>query len=155
MDIKHKIICDYRSAANSPKELLNFLLSNYRDICKYHSFNTFKEMTINYRIICDRRNKAKIINDYEKYVLTKKQFHKSNLAISYNMIDQIGVNEELEKKIVNFMYDQMQDSDLNKFRKIENFKIKKHLIMSRVQKIFFDKRYINESKTTNLRPPHK
>lgn len=146
MDIKHKIICDYRNATNSPKELLNFLLTNYRNICKYHSFNTFKEMTINYRIICfDQRKKTKIIKDYEKYVLTKKEFHKSNLAISYNMIDQIRVSEELEKKIVDFMYDQMQDSDLNKFRKIENFKIKKHLIMSHVQKKCFDKRYINES----------
>jgi hypothetical protein len=140
MDIKHKIICDYRSAANSPKELLNFLLSNYRDICKYHSFNTFKEMTINYRIIFDRKNRSKIIKDYEKYVLTKKEFHKSNLAISYNMIDQIKVNKGLEKKIVDFMYDQMQDSDLNKFRQINNATLKKHMIMNYIHKKYFDKR---------------
>ena len=140
MDIKHKIICDYRNATNSPEELLNFLLTNYRNICKYHSFNTFKEMTINYRIICDPRNRIKIIEDYEKYVLNKKEFHKSNLAISYNMIDQIGVNEELENKIVDFMYDQIQDINLNKFRNIKNFKVKKHMIMSYVDKKYFDKR---------------
>jgi flagellar biosynthesis protein FliP len=73
-------------------------------------------------------------------VLTKKEFHKSNLAISYNMIDQIKVNEELEKRIVDFMYDQIQDNYLDKFRQINNAKLKKHMIMNYIDKKYFDKR---------------
>jgi len=91
-------------------------------------------MTLNYRICFDQRKKTKIIKDYEKYVLTKTEYHKSNLAISYNMIDQIGVSEELEKKIVTFMYDQIQDNYLDKFRQMDNAKLKKYMIMNYVDK---------------------
>lgn len=134
MNTKNKIICDYADSTNSSEDTLEFLIQNCRDICKEHSFNTFKEMTLNYRICFDQRNKSKIIKDYEKYILTKTKFHKSNLAISYNMIDQIGVSEELEKKIINFMYSQIQDSYLDKFRQLDNAKLKKYMIMNYVDK---------------------
>jgi len=106
MDIKHKIICDYADSTNSSEDTLEFLIQNCRDICKEHSFNTFKEMTLNYRICFDQRNKSKIIKDYEKYILTKTKYH----------------------------YSQIQDSYLDKFRQLDNAKLKKYMIMNYVDK---------------------
>ena len=130
---KHRIIGDYRRSTDKDKNTcLKFLIENSRLICKYHSFDTFKELALNYRILYDRTNRTKIINDYKKYILTKSNNHKSNLAISYNMINTIVVDEELEKQIIEFMYEQIKDHDLQTFKNQKYF-LKRHMIMNYVR----------------------
>jgi hypothetical protein len=137
---QHRIIGDYRrSTDKSGEETLKFLMSNCRRICKYHSFSTFKELTLNYRILFNRRNKLKIIQDYKKHILAKTTIHKSNLAISYNMIAHIGVDQELENQIVDFMYAQLPDSPLDKYRNINTHFLKKHFVMNYVKDKFLTK----------------
>lgn len=129
---RHRIVGDYRRSTNSKEECLAYLKKNYRKICKVHSFATFKEFTLNYRILFDRKNKNKIIQDYKKYILTKTKFHKSNVAMSFNLIQSINVDKELEKQIIDFMYAQLNDESINKFRNVE--KINKVVIMEFVKK---------------------
>jgi hypothetical protein len=131
---RRRVVGDYRRpAGRSKEECLKFLTTNYRRICKYHSFNTFKEFTLNYRILFDRTNKNKIIHDYKKYILTKKTYHKSNMAISYNMITQICVDAELEQKIIEFMHTQLEVKSLEMFRSTDTYFLKKHMIMQYVK----------------------
>lgn len=137
---KHRIIGDYRHSTDKSKEVcLSFLMTNYRRICAVHSFSTFKELTLNYRILFDRHNKVKIINDYKKYILTKATVHISNLAISHNMIAHIGVDQHLEEQIVNYMYSQILDGSLDKYRNIDRHFLKKHIIMNYVKDHFLTK----------------
>jgi len=132
---KRQIVNQYRhSTDNNGDDCLQFLLSNYRQICKLHSFNTFKEFSLNYRILFDRKNKRKIINTYKKYVLTKTKFHKSNLAISYNMINTITVDKELEQEIIDFMYKQLNIKPFS-----TTYFLKKHYIMDYVKTNFLTK----------------
>lgn len=137
LDVKphhiRKLVGDYRRSTDSDsKTCYEFLLNNARTICKNCSFNTFKEFTLNYRILFDRKKHRKVINDYKTYVMAKKVKHTSNIAISYNMITAVKVDQELEIQILEFMYDQLDKPELNKFRNSPHF-LKKHMMMEYVK----------------------
>lgn len=137
---QHRLIGDYRrSTDKNGTDALRFLITNKRAICKHHSFSTFKELCLNYRILFDRHNKPKIIHDYKKYLLTKTKVHISNLAISHNMVKHMGVDQQLEKEIIEFMYSQVTDNSLDRYRNIETYFLKKHMIMNYVKDKFLTK----------------
>ena len=130
---KHKIVGEYRRATDKDGSMcVEFLITNRRRIVKYHSFATFKEFALNYRILFNRKNKKKIIHDFKKYILTKNKKHKSNLAMSYNMINAIAVDETLEQEIIDFMYRQLDDPKATVYSNQPYF-FKKHFIMDYVK----------------------
>lgn len=137
---KHRIIGDYRhSTTSSKEECLAFLIENRHWIREHHTFATYKELTLNYRILFDRRNKTKIVNDYKKYILTKTIPHISNLAISHNLMKHVGVDQQTEQDIVNFMFDQIKDSAIDKYRTIQQHFLRKHFIMDYVKNHYITK----------------
>lgn len=137
---KHRIIGDYRHSTNTSKEeCLKFLIDKRHWIREHHTFATYKELTLNYRLLFDRRNKAKIVHDYKKYVLSKTIPHISNLTISHNIIKHIGVDEQTEQKIVNFMFDQIKDPALDKYRTIQQHFLRKHFIMEYIKTKYITK----------------
>lgn len=137
---KHRVIGDYRHSTNTSKEeCLNFLISKRRWIREHHTFSTYKELTVNYRILFDRRNKNKIVHDYKKYVLTKTIPHISNLTISHNLIKYLEVDLETEQEVVNFMFNQIKDPSLDRFRNINQHFLRKHIIMDYVKKHYITK----------------
>jgi hypothetical protein len=114
---------------------LEFILANKYKIKEAVGFFGFKQFTLNYRIYFDQRNLDKILHDYRKYVLTKTIRHKSDLAISHNMLTKIQqLDSELEHTIVEFMYDRMKDTYLKKFSHLSiiPFKVKRHLCITHI-----------------------
>lgn len=128
-----QLINQYRLTTNSKEQCRQFLIDNARSICRYHSFSTFKELCLNYRIINDRSNKSRIVDDYCKYVLTKTVKHTSNLAISYNMITQIGVDSLLEGRIIDFMFEHIEDKSLDPYRRISSRVLKRSRVLEWVR----------------------
>lgn len=131
--VGNQLIDQYRLSTNSKEQCRSFLINHARSICRYHSFSTFKELCLNYRIINDRSNKSRIIHDYCKYVLTKTVKHTSNLAISYNMITQIGVDGLLESRIINFMLEHIEDKTLDPYRRISSHVLKRSRVLEWVR----------------------
>lgn len=131
--VKDKIIEQYRLSTNSKEQCRQFLIKDARNICRTHSFSTFKELCLNYRIINDRSNKFKIVHDYCKYVLSKTIKHTSNLAISYNMIEQIGVDKNLEARIIDFMLEHIRDSQIDPYRRISSYVLKRSCVLEWVR----------------------
>jgi hypothetical protein len=137
-NVGHHLIREYRQNVDKSESItLAFMINKRREIVKYFGFGTFKEMTLNYRMRYNRKNSKKLIHDYVTYVLTKTTYHKSDLAISYNMIKYIGVPEELAEKIIDFMYCVVREKDLNptleKFE-TQRYFLKKHMMMDYVDK---------------------
>jgi hypothetical protein len=122
-----RIIIEYRLSTNNNWDCFSFLIKNGRKICKYYSFETFKEFCLNYRILFDNSNKNKILNDYKKYILNKKIAHKSNLAISYNMIKNIKLDKKTENEIIDYMIKQLDLKDINSFKN-HHILIKNHVM---------------------------
>jgi hypothetical protein len=136
---KEKLLSTYRENTNySSEEMLTFIFKHRHQIVKDFSYNMLKEMILNYRTYFKREQKTKIINDYLKYVINKKNHHKSDLAIGHNIIKNVVVDSESEKIIIDFMFDRLRDELLLKYKKIdllvEKHFVKKHLVMQ----------YINE-----------
>lgn len=131
--IGKQIIDQYRLNTNSKEQCRQFLINNARSICRHHSFSTFKELCLNYRIINDRSNRSRIIHDYCKYVLTKRVKHTSNLAISYNMITQIGVDRSLEGRIIDFMLEHIDDPKLEFYRTVSLYALKRSRVLEWVR----------------------
>jgi len=134
---KYRIIGDYCHSTNtSGEETLKFLITERHWIRQHHSFATYKELTLNYRILYDRKNKNKIIHDYKKYILNKTILHISNLAISHNIVKHVGVDEQLEKEIIDFMFNQIKDQMIDKYRNIKQHFLKKKIVMDYVKEHF-------------------
>jgi hypothetical protein len=124
-----------QAISNGQDTTLNFILVNKNKIREAVGFFGFKQFTLNYRIYFDQRNLNKILHDYKKYVLSKTIRHKSDLAISHNMLTKIQqLDHELENNIVEFMYERMRDTYLVKFNhlKVIPFKVKRHLCISHI-----------------------
>jgi TRAP-type mannitol/chloroaromatic compound transport system substrate-binding protein len=106
----HKIIGNYRRSTDKDgATALAFLIANRHDIVKYHGYSTFREMTLNYRVLFDRRKVNRIKKDYRRYILTKADVHQSDLAISYNIAKYVNIDPLFEVQIVEFMYERLQD----------------------------------------------
>lgn len=137
-DKKHNLVRKYRWATDrSGEDVRAYLFKNCRQIKKHLGFATFKELTLNYRILFDRHNKKKIVADYKRYVLGKQLQHKSDVAMSYNIIKYIGVDRETERAAVNFMFERLR-SELPKQTFMvainDHPDIRKHVIMEYVKK---------------------
>jgi hypothetical protein len=132
---KEELLSNYRENTNySAEETLNFIFKNRHQIVKDFSYNTLKEMILNYRTYFRKEQKTKIINDYLKYIINKTDHHKSDLAIGYNIIKNVFVDPTSEKIIIDFMFNRLKDRLLLKYKKIdllsENHFMKKHLVMN-------------------------
>jgi hypothetical protein len=132
--------------SQGPDTTLRFIFDNRRLIRDAVGFYGFKQFTLNYRIYFDnRRNKDKLLHDLEKYVLQKTTRHKSNLAIGHNVLTKLAVAEELEHRVVDFMFDRMKDTYLAKFKQLENSRVyvlKRHLVVSHVNDYVLKKPHI-------------
>ncbi len=91
------------------KEVFSFLVQHRHDI----PVNLFKQFCLNYRIYFHPKKKDRIYNDYVTYVLSKTTEHNSDIAISYNIIKYVGLDEQKEKGIVNYMAKRLLKQDIN------------------------------------------
>jgi|APCry1669190288_1035285.scaffolds.fasta_scaffold56353_2 hypothetical protein len=138
LNVMFKNIFDGYSEAisNGAETTLAFILDNKRAIVNEVGFFGFKQFTLNYRIYFDNKRKDRIIKDLHKYVLSKEEKHKSDLAIGHNAITKLHLPRELEIQIVEFMFDRMKDTYLVKYKHLENlpnsFVVKKHLVIDYV-----------------------
>jgi hypothetical protein len=55
------------------------------------------------------------------------------------MVKHMGVDQQLEKEIIEFMYSQVTDNSLDRYRNIETYFLKKHMIMNYVKDKFLTK----------------
>ena len=95
-----QVISRYQKyAASGQEDTINYLFRSRHLILHFFGIETFKEMAINYRILFNRRKRTRIIDEYQKYLLTKSKQHKSDLVISYHMITTIKVEQELENEL--------------------------------------------------------
>lgn len=106
------------------KEVFDFLVKHRRDI----PTNLFKQFCLNYRTYFHQNKKDRIFKDYCKYVLSKQEQHTSDLAISYNIIKYVVVDEERERVIVDFMAERLLT------RPIPSHVIKKSMVLDIVEK---------------------
>ena len=125
-----------KSITNGKETTLNFILSNKNKIKEAVGFYGFKQFALNYRIYFDQRNIDKILFDLEKYVLTKQTRHKSDLAIGHNVLTKLHVEPELERRVIDFMFERMKDTYLVKYRDMPHLKnayeLKKRLVVNEV-----------------------
>jgi hypothetical protein len=130
------VFAEYSNAiASGATDTLEFILTRKKSIRSAVGFTGFKQFTLNYRIYFDHRNMDRIIADYKTYVLSKQTRHKSDLAISHNLLTKIpNLSSELEHQVVDFMFDRMKDTYLVKFKHLANLPhgIKKHLCITHV-----------------------
>jgi hypothetical protein len=98
------IIQDYTQTTNgSSKEAFDFILKHRHDVSK----QLLKEMMLNYRTYFKTDQKERIVNDYKQFVISKPKEHTSDIAIGYNIIKYVKVNETAEKEIINYLYNRL------------------------------------------------
>lgn len=127
------LIKQYTSCVHDKNRCLQFLIINARLICCSYSFSTFKEMCINYRVTYEPHKRNKIIHDFSKYILSKTRRHTSDLAISYNIIKNIKVDEALEEKIIDFMLVGIRAPSLDPYRKLKIKSLKHNRVLAWVK----------------------
>jgi hypothetical protein len=89
-----------KSTNNTAQEAFDFIFKHRRDVPKL----LLKEMMLNYRTYFKTEQKARIVNDYKQLIISKSQNHTSDIAIGYNIVKYVKINETDEKDIINYLY---------------------------------------------------
>ncbi len=110
-------------------EVFEFLLQHRHDV----PVDLFKQFCLNYRTYFHPNKKDRIFKDYAKYILSKKDQHNSDLAISYNILKYVKVDETRERVIVDFMAGRLLKYD------VKSHVIKRDLVLSIVEKTILKK----------------
>jgi hypothetical protein len=127
MDIIHQFV---ETSNWNSKEVFEFIVENRRSI----PLPLFKQFCLNYRTYFHPKKKDRIFRDYVKYVLSKSERHNSDIAISYNIVKYVGVDEERERVIIDFLAEQLIQID------IKSHVIKKSIVLSIVEKTVLKKK---------------
>lgn len=87
------------------------IIRQYRKIFEVlYGRNFVHEVLLNY-MVHYKTNKSKVINKYNKVIATKTNHHKSDVAISINILNKFKLNNS-EKKIIFDVLKKYFDSDL-------------------------------------------
>ena len=125
---KNQILEEYTEITNkSSVDSLNFIIKRRHQIINKFGKNLIKEMILNHRIYFKKEQKIRIINDYKKYIMTKNESHNSDLAIGYNIINNVMIPQEVEKEIINFMSTQLP------IKQVQSHIIKKNLVLNFIE----------------------
>ena len=125
------IIDQFVATSNwNSKEVFEFLVKNRHQV----PVHLFKQFCLNYRTYFHPKKKDRIFNDYVKYVLSKTEEHNSDLAISYNIVKYVIVDEDKERVIVDYMAKRLLKHNIN------SHIIKKSLVVDIVEKTILKKK---------------
>jgi len=125
---KNQILEEYTEITNkSSVDSLNFIIKRRHQIINKFGKNLIKEMILNHRIYFKKEQKIRIINDYKKYIMTKNESHNSDLAIGYNIVNNVMIPQEVEKEIINFMSTQLP------IKQVQSHIIKKNLVLNFIE----------------------
>lgn len=69
----------------------------------------FREMVLNYRTYHLPQHKWKIVRMYRKFIMTKTEHHRSDLAIGFNILRSVKVGKHDERAILDFMFARVKD----------------------------------------------
>ena len=126
-----EIIDQFIETSNwNSKEVFDFLVKHRREVPK----GLFKQFCLNYRTYFHPKKKDRIFNDYVKYVLSKTTEHNSDIAISYNIIKFVVMDEEREKIIVNYMAKRLLKQN------IKSHVVKKSLVLDIAERTVLKKK---------------
>ena len=130
--LSNVIIDQYTQSTNLPEaEAFEFLVKNRRKILNELGKQLFKEMVLNYRTYYKTDDKQKIIDAYKTLIMKKPIGHTSDMAIGYNIIKYVEIDQDNERDIIDFMYGRL-GSSLPQSNKLTPA-IKKHFVMSYIE----------------------
>ena len=130
--LSNVIIDQYTQSTNLPEaEAFEFLVKNRRKILNELGKPLFKEMILNYRTYYKTDDKQKIIDAYKTLIMAKPIGHTSDMAIGYNIIKYVKIDQDNERDIIDFMYERL-GSSLPQSKKLTPT-IKKHFVMSYIE----------------------
>ena len=131
----------YTQSTNLPEsEAFAFLIENRKAIVNDLGRAVFKEMLLNYRTYFKTQNNDKIVDAYKQLIMTKTSVHTSDIAIGYNIVAYVNIDEQAETIIIDYMYNRLQ-AELPKLNKLTH-KLKKHFVMKYIETNILTKKRI-------------
>ena len=112
-----------------------FIIKNKRLIINLYGKNLLREFIINYRSRYGTKNIDKLYRDFVKYVKLKNVKHKSDIAISYNILKNFNLTADQETVIIEFVIDRLGDRISKPFKETSLLKFQKLFLINKIREL--------------------
>ena len=115
------------------RKALPFIVQNRSIIIKHCGRALYKEFILNYRSHYTPSKRDKILTNFTSIIKPKRQHHTSDIAIAYNILNNVKISSDEEQMLLDFVLERLRDEmapRLLNILDVASFNIRKRLILT-------------------------